>query len=127
VIASGDSLVRPNGVVWDSAGRRLLVASFDDFHGRVYALRPGDTTRTAIARGKGRFDGLALLRDGRILVTCWVDSSLHLVAGERSTRLVRGLPFAADIAVDTRRGRVAVPLLMSGEVQLFAIPAAPKE
>jgi sugar lactone lactonase YvrE len=122
VAASGDSLARPNGIAWDSAGRRLLVASFDDFHGQVYALRPGDSTRTTVARGMGRFDGLALLADGRMLVTSWVDSSLHLFTDGTGEKLARGLPNAAQIAVDTRRNRVAVPVLMRGEVHVFELP-----
>jgi sugar lactone lactonase YvrE len=124
VLARGSVLGRPNGIAWDPTGRRWIVASFDPFRSEVYALRPGDSTRTVLASGSGRFDGVEVLADGRMLVTGWNDSSVRLVARGRDERIVRHLAQPADLGVDTRRRRVAVPLVMTGRVEFWALPGA---
>jgi sugar lactone lactonase YvrE len=121
-IASGAGLGRPNGITWDPDGRRWIVVSFDPFRSEVYAIRPGETTRTTLARGMGKFDGVERLADGRLLVTSWSDSALLVVDGDRTERIVRDLWQPADLGVDTRRGRVAIPLALQGRVEIWALP-----
>ncbi|HEX2095476.1 MAG TPA: SMP-30/gluconolactonase/LRE family protein, partial [Longimicrobiaceae bacterium] len=121
-VAQGAALGRPNGITWDPAGRRWIVVSFHPFRSEVYALRPGDGARTVLGRGTGRFDGVERLDDGRLLVTSWSDSSLHVFTGGRSERVIRHLWQPADLGVDTRRGRVAIPLVLQGRVELWELP-----
>ncbi len=121
-IASGAGLGRPNGITWDPDGKRWIVVSFDPFRSEVYAIRPGDSVRTVLARGTGKFDGVERLADGRLLVTCWTDSSLHVIDGQRTQRVVRDLWQPADLGVDTRRGHVAIPLALQGRVEIWTIP-----
>ena len=109
VVAHGNVLGRPNGVTYDSTGRRWVVASFDTFHSEVYALHPSDSTRIILAEGKGRFDGLEAIGNGRFLVSCWQDSSVHLFSGGKDRQIVRNLASPADIGIDTKRWRLAVP------------------
>jgi sugar lactone lactonase YvrE len=109
VVAHGNVLGRPNGVTYDSTSKRWVVASFDTFHSEVYALHPSDSTRIILAQGKGRFDGLEAIGGGRFLVSCWQDSSVHLFSGGKDRQLVRNLPSPADIGIDTKRWRLAVP------------------
>ncbi len=109
VVARGNVLGRPNGVTYDSTSKRWVVASFDTFHSEVYALHPSDSTRIILAQGKGRFDGLEAIGGGRFLVSCWQDSSVHLFSGGKDRQLVRNLPSPADIGIDTKRWRLAVP------------------
>ena len=109
VVAHGNVLGRPNGVTWDSTGKRWVVVSFDTFHSEVYALHPGDSTRIVLATGKGRFDGVEALGGGRFLVSCWQDSSVHLFSAGHDRQIVRNLPAPADIGIDTKRWRLAVP------------------
>lgn len=123
VIASGAGLGRPNGITWDPDGRRWIVVSFDPFRSEVYAIRPGASTRTILARGQGKFDGVERLADGRLLVTAWSDSSLHVIDGDRTQRIIRDLWQPADLGVDTRRGRVAIPLALQGRVEIWELPA----
>ena len=110
VVARGNVLGRPNGVTWDAKSKRWIVVSFDPFHSEVYALNPGDSTRTVLANGKGKFDGIEALNDGRFLVACWNDSSLHVFSKGTDKQIVRNIPTPADIGVDTKRGRVAIPI-----------------
>lgn len=123
IIASGAGLGRPNGITWDPDGKRWIVVSFDPFRSEVYAIRPGDTTRTILARGQGKFDGVERLADGRLLVTSWTDSAVLVVDGDRTGRMIRDLWQPADLGVDTRRGRVAIPLALQGRVDIWELPA----
>jgi hypothetical protein len=109
IVAHGNVLGMPNGVTWDSVRKRWVVASFDPWHSEVYALQPSDSTRVILATGKGRFDGVEAMRDGRFLVSCWRDSSVHLLGGGVDRQIVRNVPSPADIGIDTRRERLAIP------------------
>lgn len=124
VMAGGAALGRPNGITWDPDGKRWIVVSFDPFRSQVYALRPEDGTRTVLARGPGKFDGVERLGDGRLLVTSWSDSILHVIDGSRDERVIRGLRQPADLGVDTRRRRVAIPLVLQGRVEIWELPPA---
>ncbi|HKG92088.1 MAG TPA: SMP-30/gluconolactonase/LRE family protein [Gemmatimonadaceae bacterium] len=112
----------PNGLTWDARNGRWLVVTFDPFESKLYALGRNDSTPTLLASGKGRFDGVEVLDDGRILVTAWNDSSVHAITPDGDARIVRDLTDPADLGVDTRRGVMAVPLLTMGKVQLWTLP-----
>lgn len=122
VALRSDSLGGPNGIAWDGASERFVVVPFAGPR-TLLAWKPGSTTLTAIGTGAGQFDGVEVLGDGRLLVTSWADSSLTIRAGD-SVRRVGGLPSPADIGVDTRRQRVAVPLLRENRVEIWTIPPA---
>jgi hypothetical protein len=128
LLAEGRNLGRPNGITWDPDGRRWIIVSFDPFRSEVYAVRPGQNVargeegRTVLARGLGKFDGVERLADGRLLVTCWTDSRLHLIGGGRDERIIRNLWQPADLGVDTRRQRVAIPLVLQGRVEIWELP-----
>ncbi len=128
LLAEGRDLGRPNGITWDPEGKRWIVVTFDPFRSEVYALAPdspaprGQEPRTVLLRGLGKFDGVERLADGRLLVTCWADSSLHLVTGTTSQRIIRDLWQPADLGVDTRRNRVAIPLVLQGRVEIWELP-----
>jgi sugar lactone lactonase YvrE len=121
VVAEGDQLRRPNGITWDSAGKRWLVVSFDPFVGEVAAMPADMKTRQVIRTGKGQLDGVEVLPGGTIVFTSWADSSIHALAAGRDRQIIREVPVAADIGIDTRRHRLAIPLSMLGRVQLWDI------
>jgi WD40 repeat protein len=123
VMASGPGLDRPNGIAWDPAGRRWIVASFDPFDGQIAAFANGDSTRHLIwqKRGLGKIDGVEVLPDGAILFSSWADSSIHLLEKGRERQIVTQVPEPADIGVDTRRNRVAIPLSTLGRVQIWSL------
>jgi sugar lactone lactonase YvrE len=124
VAASGSLLAKPNGITWDAKGNRWLYVSFDPFHSRLFAFHDGDTSRAVLDSGRGRWDGVEALADGRILVSSWTDSSVHLIANGHDERLVRNVPAPADIGVDTKRNLVLVPLGVLSRVELWTIPSA---
>ena len=122
VVARGAELGIPNGITWDPEGKRWLVVSFHPFESELYAITPGKPGREVLARGKGRFDGVERLPDGRVLVTAWSDSSLHLIDGADDRRIVRDKWQPADLGVDTRRMRAAIPLALQGRVEIWNLP-----
>jgi hypothetical protein len=85
--------------------------------------KTGEAQPTVIASGKGQFDGVERLGDGRVLVSSWADSSIYVMDGAALVRAITGVASPADIGVDTRRNRVAVPLFEGNRVELYAIPA----
>jgi len=116
-----DSLVGPNGITWDEGNQRFLIVNFAGTS--ILGWKPGDSTTTTIATGKGQFDGVERLSDGRVLISSWADSSIYVLDGSALVRAVPGVASPADIGVDTKRNRVAVPLFEGNRVELFSIPA----
>ena len=123
IAAEGDSLHLPNGITWDAGRKRWIVVSFDPFHSEVYVPH-GDSARTVLATAGGRFDGVEVLDDGRILVTCWTDSSVHAYSPGRDEKLIGDLPMPADLGLDTRRNRIAIPLVNRSRVEIWSVPDA---
>ena len=110
----------PNGIKWDTAGKRWIIVTFDPFVGRIHALGTDGSARV-IREGSGRLDGLETLRDGSLVFTSWADSSLHRLAGTRDEVLLREIPEGADLGLDTRRQQIAVPLSVLGRVQIWSL------
>ena len=122
VVAKGNELGRPNGITWDAKNGRLLVASFDPFHSQVYAIKPPDSKRTILADGKGKFDGLEILPDGRAIVASWQDSAVLAVGNGKLAKITTEVWQPADIGVDTRRNRIAIPSTIMDRVELWQLP-----
>lgn len=111
----------PNGIAWDSANERFIIAGFAGKD--IMAWKPGEAAATTVATGVGQFDGVERLADGRILVSTWTDSSIYVLDGSALVRVISGVESPADIGVDTKRNRVAVPLFQGNRVELYSIPA----
>jgi sugar lactone lactonase YvrE len=120
VALSADALHGPNGIAWDAGQNRLLIGSYTG--DSVLAWKPGDSAATAIAGGPGQYDGVRVLADGRILVTSWTDSSVNVVEDGGLRRIVGGVPGPAAIGIDTKRSRLAVPLLGNNRVEMYSLP-----
>ena len=120
VVFDAPHLKLPNGVAWDARFQRWVVVSFDPFAGEIWTPRAtGDTTRTIIRRGAGQLDGVEVLPNGALLFSSWADSAIHVFHSSRDVRVIRALPTAADIGLDTKRGRVLVPLSVPSQVQVW--------
>ncbi|HUF35668.1 MAG TPA: hypothetical protein VMN37_06940 [Gemmatimonadales bacterium] len=109
----------PNGITWDSGGRRFIIVPFTN--NAISAWAPGDSVPQKIGEGPGMQDGVEDFGAGRFLVTSWADSSLSLLTDGRMTRLAGNLPGGADLGYDPASGRVVVPQLTENKVQVFQI------
>lgn len=122
-VARGDALHNANGITWqDTTGTWLLapVGGTD-----VQTWSEGDSVPATLAAGPGRYDGIEALRDGRILVTSWADSSVYLVTHGVMSRLIAGVNGPADLGYDLKRGVIAIPRLMDGKVSFYQLKAGP--
>jgi outer membrane protein assembly factor BamB len=116
-----DTPIGPNGLAMDDANGRIIMVPFGS--PTIYAFAPGATTADSIASGPGGYDGVAVLGDGRLLISSWTDSTVHALDGTTLAPFVKGLPSPADLGVDTVRGQFAVPLFDAGRVEFWTIPA----
>ena len=122
LVVSDSVLGAPNGITWDGANNRFIVVPFGGHKG-IRAWAPGATTLTDIAMSTGaRYDGVEVLSGGRILVASQADTSLHIFTGNTGRSLLHTLGPPADIAVDTKRNRVAVPVVALNHVEIWELP-----
>jgi sugar lactone lactonase YvrE len=121
VALRSDSLTGPNGIAWDGVHNRFVIVPFAG--NVVRAWTPGSKRTEALGTTKGQLDGLEVLDSARLLITSWADSSLFVFEHGRAVPVAGGLPSPADIGIDTRRHRVAIPLLMEDRVEFRSLPA----
>jgi sugar lactone lactonase YvrE len=119
-VITPDSLATPNGLTWDQANSRFVLAPMGSK--AVQTWKPGDKSTTTLVNGPGQYDGIEVLRDGRILVTSWADSTVNVIQNGALSKLVTGVGGPADIGVDTKRMVVAIPRLTDNKVEYYKIP-----
>jgi len=124
VAVEGTLLSGPNGISWDSAGRRFLIAPFSGPTIIAWVAdsgaRPPNPRR--LAPGPGSYDGIGVLPDGRVAVSTWADSTLYVMHGASVlTPLITGIDGPADFGIDRQRGRLLIPLLNAGRVVIYGI------
>ena len=109
----------PNGITWDSQQRRFVIVSF--LGKGIYGWKPGDKDIESIGSGPGQQDGVVFLPDGRLLVTSWTDSSLFVLENGQARKVASKVPSPADIDVEPKDSRVALPLLMENRVEFWEV------
>lgn len=119
-VLTSAKLEGPNGIAWDSKERRFVIVSF--LGKGIYGWKPGDKDIESIGSGPGQQDGVAFLPDGRLLVTSWTDSSLFVLENGQARKVASKIPSPADIDVDPKGPRIAVPLLMENRVEFWELP-----
>ena len=119
IVADTDSLEGPNGITWDAEGKRFVIVPF--FGKTLRGWTPGSAP-VAIGTGPGQEDGVEPLGGGKFLVTSWADSSLFVLDGGKTSRVLGNLPSPADIGWDARRRHVAVPLLLEDRMEIWELP-----
>jgi sugar lactone lactonase YvrE len=122
VLAQGNQLGRPNGIVWDKQRQSLVGVSFDPFHSVVYSISATGELRK-LAEGNGKFDGIEPLGNGHYLVTSWNDSSVRMLGNGFNRRVANNVQAPADIGFDTKRNRLAIPTGPLNQMQLWQLPA----
>jgi WD40 repeat protein len=122
-LALNDSLLgSPNGITWDAANRRFLIVPYGGGH-TLRSWTPGGTTIGNVSTSPGaKFDGVEVLSRGRLLVASQADSAIHLFQGETGRAIIKTSGPPADIGVDTRRNRVAVPIVALNRVEIWELP-----
>jgi hypothetical protein len=112
----------PNGITWDASNRHFIVVPYGG-ESVIKAWTSGSKTLSEIGKSKGsKFDGVEVLPGDRVLVASQGDSSLHLFVGGMGRPIIRTGGAPADIAVDTKRNRVAVPFVDRNLVEIWQLP-----
>jgi dipeptidyl aminopeptidase/acylaminoacyl peptidase len=118
-VLTSPKLEGPNGIAWDSRQRRFVIVSF--LGKGIFGWKPGDKDIESIGSGPGQQDGVVFLPDGRLLVTSWTDSSLFVLENGKPRRVAAKVPSPADIDVNPKDSRVAVPLLTENRVEFWGL------
>lgn len=122
VVVEGEALGPPNGVTWDAASGRLILVPWQGGGDSIRAWDPVSRTLSIVGRTPGgRFDGVEVV-DGALVVASQADSALHVVRNGAGAPFQRVPGRPADIAVDTRRARIAVPYIALDRVDVFPGP-----
>jgi sugar lactone lactonase YvrE len=124
LVVADSALGAPNGITWDAGNKRFIIVPFGGAHS-LRAWVPGTTTLTDIATSTGaKWDGVEVLLGGRILASSQADSSIHLFDGANGGghAIIHTQGGPADIAVDTKRNRVAVPVVALNHVEIYDLP-----
>lgn len=114
----------PNGITWDAGNHRFIIVPWAG-DSTIKAWTAGSKTLDVVGKKSGgtQFDGVEVLGGDRVLVSAQSDSSLYLFTGGTGHPIIRTGGAPADIAVDTKRNRVAVPFVDRGMVEIWQLPA----
>ena len=109
----------PNGVFWDTRDNHLLIASI--MGKNIYRWTEGGGLQVQ-ASGPGGYDGVERLDDTTILVSSQDLPGLMTLTAAGLSPLVPGVSDVADIGVDIKRRRVAIPRLGPNVVEIWQLP-----
>lgn len=122
VTGAVDSLAAPpNGITRNPATGELVLAPWGGSR-TFYALADQpEPVVFAEAQSGGNFDGIEFRFD-RLIAASQADSSLHMLRGDEDRVFLRLPGRPADIGIDTRRNRVAVPYIALNRVDIWQLP-----
>ncbi len=112
----------PNGITWDRERNQFVVVPY--MRGSaISSWTAGNASLTEIGRSSGaKFDGVEILSGNRVLVASQRDSSIHLFANGAGRPIIKTGGAPADIGVDTKRNRVAIPFVDRNLVEIWQLP-----
>jgi glucose/arabinose dehydrogenase len=118
IIASGEELRSPSGIVWD--GTRFLIAQA--YGKEVLAWNPGMATK-AVLRGPGAYAGLVVLPSGAVIVSSHHDDQLYVAhPGGELRPLFSRKPSPAGIGFDRKRNRLLIPSAVGDWLEAWTLP-----
>jgi hypothetical protein len=126
-IAVDDStLGSPNGIAWDDWNSRFIIVPYGGSHTLLAWSEGNPLTPFATSPG-GKFDGIEVLGPNDLLVASQADTSLHRFVSGTGRAVIRTSGRPADIALDTKRMRVAVPFIALNRVEIWQLPRVNEE
>ncbi|MGB0513646.1 MAG: hypothetical protein ACPGJE_02255 [Wenzhouxiangellaceae bacterium] len=122
VLASDALDSPPNGIVWFSPVAGFVLGPWGDGLD-LKAWRPADGALVEIGRlpEGGNIDGLEEY-DGRLILASQVDQAIWSWRDSDAVKLFNTPGRPADIGIDSRRGRIAIPYIALDRVELWALP-----
>jgi len=110
------ALGRPNGLLAVADG--VWVVTFGS--GEMYRLDPQGKRAEIQKLPKGSLDGI-VQSGASMVISSWEASALYTPDGDSFKEVVSGLDAPADIGLDTKRGRVLVPLFNQNAVAIHQL------
>jgi sugar lactone lactonase YvrE len=113
--------MNPNGIALNPLNGRLLLVPWDN--GTEILEWDIDTeTMSAIGTldGGGNFDGVEVV-NGKLIVASQADTSLHVMVDGMDKKMFELPGKPADIGIDTKRNRVAVPYVALNRVDILPL------
>lgn len=110
-----------NGITTNPANGRLIIVPWSGaLEYAEWDIEAESFSTIGPTDGGGNFDGVEVF-EGAIIAACQADTSLHVMTGgvDRSVIGLAGEP--ADIAIDTKRKRVAVPFVGLDRVDILRL------
>lgn len=122
VVASGGLAHPPNGITWYDAVQGFVLAPWNEGL-TLQAYRPQDGTLVNVGEMPegGNLDGIEEYA-GRLLIASQVDQAIWAFRDGQARRLVETAGRPADIGIDTRRNRIAVPYIALDRVDIWQLP-----
>ncbi len=118
-VVSDPEFGAPNGVTTSFDGTAIVVTFMS---GQAYSVTGLDEKTEILAVDGGQLDGVEVLADGRMLVSNWATSCVHLVDTDGTvTCVMPDLESPADIGFDASRRHVLVPLFNANEVRIIPL------
>ncbi|MDT8340340.1 MAG: SMP-30/gluconolactonase/LRE family protein [Longimicrobiales bacterium] len=122
VAVEGGELGSPNGIHWSAEEQAFWLAPWN-LEDEIVRWDPatGALSRPLRTPGATRMDGMAWWQ-GYLLVASQADSAIHAVSAGPSGPYIRTGGRPADLGLDTRRGRLAVPVVAMNQVEIWQLP-----
>jgi len=118
-IVASPELGAPNGVATMGNGSAIYVTFMS---GQVFGVNSEGEPSEILSVEGAQFDGVEVIGDGRVLVSNWTSSCVHLLGLDGTlTCAMPDLQAPADIGFDAARGHVLVPLFNANEVRIIPL------
>jgi sugar lactone lactonase YvrE len=123
VAGRGAAFGQPNGITWSAARQSFVLAPWGGERTIRY-WTPGSTAPqdSTVNGAGGFFDGIESVGT-RLLIASQADSSIWVVGDSAVSPVIRTAGAPADIGIDTRRQRIAIPFVDLDRVELWALPS----
>ena len=113
--------MNPNGITTDPENGRLLMAPWSNSD-EIISWDIDEERFSSVGKlnGGGNFDGIEVVGN-RIIVASQMDTSLHVMIDGVDSVVVKLPGKPADIGIDTKRNRVAVPYVSLNRVDIIPV------
>lgn len=110
-----------NGITLDPSNNNFVLGSWRG-ESKIYGFNESGIIEEYAEFSGGLFDGLEFVGEN-LIITSQADSTLkHYVPGGRDRNMIKTPGRPADIGLDTKRHRIAVPYIALDRVDVWAIP-----
>lgn len=122
ILAQGLGLGRPNGLVYETAYKRLLVATWKT--GKILSVdQKGNILPVFRKKGPKDLEGIDIDQDGNIIFSSFSEGTIFRLKNYEQLEIIKsGIKTPAGISVDKIKKQVLVPSFDSNQIYSFPLP-----